>query len=589
MRRRSPTLAGLLIGLMAAALVAAPALAFGGVIYATPSTVEVGGTTTLSGLGFPPGHVDLVLLGRLGTIAQAAAGPDGSFVAQVVLPSSVGVEDYTLEATASDGSKAHTELRVVASPASVVISVNVPQEARAGQPVQVTATLRDLQGRPVAKTALRFAATSRFLLDSRTSDLLVDLGAVETNDQGSASVSFTPGETGPVQVVAYTGPSWDRRRGEGWSHMEVGEPTAPLYTPEAGIRFLVPVAVVLALILGGVWGTYLLVVRNVWGIATSSSFGGPLERMAVPAALGFAVVGLSSVLLWLVLTSPYTHHHLGQPAAAWPVMADVHPAGEPMVGVSLRLPVQDGVELGAGLYGAYCASCHGVSAEGAVGPNLMKHPHKRSEVETMLRRGIVGRMPAFTHPQLNEREIGSLLAYLVSIGAGGEEPHVSAVPLPTPTPAPTPVVAPAPSPTPTATREAPAPTPTSPAAPAPTPPPAAPTPTPVPPPSTLPPAAFTVTVSADGFNGSGGDLFLPVTLGQQVQITFVYGDTTLADENPHEISIAGYNLTARVSKSQPQATVTFVANEAGEFNFACMNEDCQGHRRLQRGFIRVAR
>ena len=589
MRRRSPTLAGLLIGLMAAALVAAPALAFGGVIYATPSTVEVGGTTTLSGLGFPPGHVDLVLLGRLGTIAQAAAGPDGSFIAQVVLPSNVGVEDYTLEGIASDGSKAHTELRVVASPASVVISVNVPQEARSGQPVQVTATLRDLQGRPVAKTALRFATTSRFLLDSRTSDLLVDLGAVETNDQGSAAVSFTPGETGPVQVVAYTGPSWDRRRGEGWSHMEVGEPSAPLYTPEAGIRFLVPIAVVLALVLGGVWGTYLIVVRNVWGIATSSSFGGLAERMAVPAALGFAVVGLSSVLLWLVLTSPYTHHHLGQPAAAWPVMTDVHPAGAPMVGVGLLIPTTDGVDLGAALYGAYCASCHAASAQGAVGPDLTKHPHKRSEVATMLRRGIVGRMPAFTYSQISDEGMDSLLAHLVSIGAGGEEPHVSAVPQPTPTPAPTPVVAPAPGPTPTATREAPAPTPTAPAAPAPTPPPAAPTPTPVPPPSTLPPASFTVTVSADGFNGSGGDLFLPVTLGQQVQITFVYGDTALADDNPHEISIAGYDLTARLSKSQPQATVTFVANETGEFNFACMNEDCQGHRRLQRGFIRVAR
>jgi hypothetical protein len=80
---------------------------------------------------------------------------------------------------------------------------------------------------------------------------------------------------------------------------------------------------------------------------------------------------------------------------------------------------------------------------------------------------------------------------------------------------------------------------------------------------------------------------LPVTRGQTVQITFVYDDYDLAEDSPHNIGIEMYGLQVTVSRANPQAVVTFRADQVGEFNIACLNDECQGHRNLQRGWLRV--
>jgi hypothetical protein len=131
--------------------------ALGGIIYAAPSTVEVGGTTTVNGLTFAPGPVVIRIMGRPEVLTRAEAGRDGTFSVEVTLPADITPEDYTLEGEASDGSKVHTELRLVTALPNVAISVSVPQEATAGQTLSVTATVRDRQGRPLPKTVVQFA------------------------------------------------------------------------------------------------------------------------------------------------------------------------------------------------------------------------------------------------------------------------------------------------------------------------------------------------------------------------------------------------------------------------------------------------
>ncbi len=598
MRRLSWIVARLLLVAVGLVAFAARAEALGGIIYAVPSTVEVGGTTTVNGLTFAPGPVVIRIMGRPEVLARTEAGRDGTFSVEVTLPAGIAPEDYTLEAEASDGSKVHTDLRLVAALPNVTISVAALREATAGQPVSVTATVQDRQGRPLPKTAVRFATTSRFLLDSRASDLLMELGAAETDGQGIASVSFSPAEPGPIQVVAYIGPSWDKRRGEGWTPLEIAAAEGALYTPSAGISFPPIGPVALGLLIVAIFGVYLVVIRQAWGIGAQGAPGHPWIGYTLPALTLAGVTGLGVLLTWVVLTSPATHGHLGTDGAA-PLFArrDVHPVGEPMVATSFLIPETDGIAQGQAFYDTYCASCHGQAADGAVGPSLKKHEHSVTEVEYLLRRGLVGRIPAFSHAQISEAGMGSLVAYLVSIGAA--QPEEQALPavqqaMPTPVASPEPQATATPT---TVTTAAPAqPTPTPATAASPTPPPVAPTtpppptPTRVPPPSTtLPPTSFTVKVSASGFNGTGGDLFLPVTLNQEVQITFAYDDFDLAEDNPHNIGIEGYGIEVTVSRANPQAVVTFRATTEGEFNVACLNEDCQGHRRLQRGFIRVAR
>jgi len=600
MRRLSWVIASLLSVALGTVLSTARVEALGGIIYAAPSTVEVGGTTTVNGLTFASGPVVIRIMGRPEVLTRAEAGRDGTFSVEVALPADITPEDYTLEAEGSDGSKVHTELRLVAALPNVAISVNALQEATAGQPVSVTATVRDRQGRPLPKTVVRFATTSRFLLDSRASDLLMDLGAAETDGQGIAGVSFSPGEAGPIQVVAYIGPSWDKRRGEGWSLLEIAPAEGALYTPFAGISFPPIGPLALALLIVAIFGVYMVVIRQAWGIGAQGAPGHPWIGYTLPALTLAGVAGLGVLLTWVVLTSPASHAQLSTDGTA-PLFArrDVHPVGEPMVAASFLLPETDGIALGQAFYDAYCASCHGPTADGAVGPSLKKHERSVTEVEYLLRRGLVGRIPAFSDAQISEAGMGSLVAYLVSVGAAQAEerglPAVQQVQQPTPAPVSPPEPQATATPTPVTTTPAPAqPTPTPAAALSPTPPPVAPTapptpaPTRVPPPSTaLPPASFALKVSVSGFNGTGGDLFLPVTLNQEVQITFVYDDYDLAEDNPHNIGIEGYGIEVTVSRANPQAVVTFRATTEGEFNIACMNEDCQGHRRLQRGFLRV--
>lgn len=81
--------------------------------------------------------------------------------------------------------------------------------------------------------------------------------------------------------------------------------------------------------------------------------------------------------------------------------------------------------------------------------------------------------------------------------------------------------------------------------------------------------AFTVIVSRNGFNGTA-KFSVTVQQGDLVKITFVYGDNDLAYDNPHEMTFEHYGIhTAKVGKSNPTATVEFVADTAGSFSFYC--------------------
>jgi hypothetical protein len=104
--------------------------AIGGIIYVMPSLVEPGGTTTVTGFNFTPGPVAIRIMGQSEVLAQALAGPDGTFTVELTLPPALAPDDYTLEAEALDGSKAHAELRVQAAMPNMVIGVAVPHEAR---------------------------------------------------------------------------------------------------------------------------------------------------------------------------------------------------------------------------------------------------------------------------------------------------------------------------------------------------------------------------------------------------------------------------------------------------------------------------
>ncbi|MDO8612350.1 MAG: Ig-like domain repeat protein [Dehalococcoidia bacterium] len=99
-------------------------------------------------------------------------------------------------------------------------------------------------------------------------------------------------------------------------------------------------------------------------------------------------------------------------------------------------------------------------------------------------------------------------------------------------------------------------------------------------------ASFTIDVTRDGFNGKT-DLVIQVEPGQEIEIKFVYGDADLNDpEQKHRIQIEGYDIDVPLDLDHREATVKFVADQAGTFAIRCKSK-CKGHRQLQNAMLFV--
>ena len=99
--------------------------------------------------------------------------------------------------------------------------------------------------------------------------------------------------------------------------------------------------------------------------------------------------------------------------------------------------------------------------------------------------------------------------------------------------------------------------------------------------------SFTVIVSSLGFNGSSGPLYINVSQGDTVQITFIWDDGNLSFDNSHQIRIEGYGPTTQVlNRENPREVVTFVAGQAGLFNIHCIIP-CFGMQNMQQGWLAV--
>ncbi len=98
---------------------------------------------------------------------------------------------------------------------------------------------------------------------------------------------------------------------------------------------------------------------------------------------------------------------------------------------------------------------------------------------------------------------------------------------------------------------------------------------------------LTVVVGRTGFNGSSRALSIQVDQGERVRINFVYGDSDLRQDNPHIVTIEGYNIqTGEIGRKNPIETVEFTAGQVGKFRFYC-SIPCLGMENLQQGFLEV--
>lgn len=95
-----------------------------------------------------------------------------------------------------------------------------------------------------------------------------------------------------------------------------------------------------------------------------------------------------------------------------------------------------------------------------------------------------------------------------------------------------------------------------------------------------------VEVSRNGFNGTGGEFRIEVEEGEEIEITFVYGDKDFSQNNPHIIAFPTLGITTNaLDENNPEETVRFTATETGEIVFMCTKVDCVGHPNLIQGRI----
>ncbi len=213
------------------------------------------------------------------------------------------------------------------------LQLTAPKHAQSGQPLNLTASLRDNQGEPVRNATVKFFVKVNFFTSG-----LMEIGEALTNDQGVAIFEYTPRLAGDMQIIAHYGRD---------SHLETTTaltltgPDEPFYQAEAGIRLpalgeevlifpksalepeygSAPMTVyrlpggilswllllVVAVIL--IWGTYSLVMHQVLRIASVDDMEDTSTRLVPLIGIAAAVV-LVTLLVLMLVTGPYSHLHL---------------------------------------------------------------------------------------------------------------------------------------------------------------------------------------------------------------------------------------------------------------------------------------
>ena len=213
------------------------------------------------------------------------------------------------------------------------ILLTVPEQAQSGQPMTISASLQDKEGKPVVSARMEFFIEGDFFASG-----LMEIGDALTNAQGVAVFEFTPRQTGETRVVAryqaiesaatltlieadeplYHAEAGMRLPAPGTpvfigpaSALELGEggtaPTSAFYLPGGILSWLLVVVVAVIFI----WFTYFRVIYQVFRIPIVGEIEDTDTRL-IPL-IGLVMVSIMGLVLALMLiTGPYSHFHLVQ-------------------------------------------------------------------------------------------------------------------------------------------------------------------------------------------------------------------------------------------------------------------------------------
>ncbi|MFL0736314.1 MAG: c-type cytochrome [Prochlorococcus sp.] len=89
-------------------------------------------------------------------------------------------------------------------------------------------------------------------------------------------------------------------------------------------------------------------------------------------------------------------------------------ASQPDPYVNATLDLNGSLEQGGQLFRINCAGCHGISAQGHLGPNLLDVSERRNDAQ-LIKQIVSGNTPPMPRFQMEPQEMADLLAYLHSL------------------------------------------------------------------------------------------------------------------------------------------------------------------------------
>ncbi len=207
-----------------------------------------------------------------------------------------------------------------------------PEQALSGQPLTLTAALRDSQDRPIVNAPVKFLIKVDFFTTG-----LIEIGEAVTDEEGVGILEYIPRQTGDIEVVASYNDiettttisltekvgifyhtesglphvvSWPEVFLDPNSALEAVEggvaPTIELRIP-GGLPSLLLLAYVFAVIL--VWSLYLRVMYQVFRIPPARQTGDINVRL-IPSAGMAVMLFLVTLLVLILITGPYSHPHI---------------------------------------------------------------------------------------------------------------------------------------------------------------------------------------------------------------------------------------------------------------------------------------
>lgn len=220
-----------------------------------------------------------------------------------------------------------------ADDAGGTLQLSGPAQAMAGESLAFTATLHDAKGQPIADTKIRFFIKLTFFASG-----LMEIGQVETNTDGVATIEFAPRVSGNVELVAKSDSL------QATSALALAEAEAPFYEPEVAFSlpqlgpevFIGPASArelgpgdpapttalrlpgglvswlfLLAGAMGLIWFSYFRVFRQLMGIPIAGDIRRDGVDTRIMPRLGMTYVVFMGVLLILmIMTGPYSHFHV---------------------------------------------------------------------------------------------------------------------------------------------------------------------------------------------------------------------------------------------------------------------------------------